>query len=108
MARCGGLLLLAALAAAWCFGTAWVTPAPGLRRAVQRCAQVDPGDCKAVRADAVSGVQLPHMDEDEPAWLSFVIARYLDEEPEWLEQPVHQQIGDAVAKLYRESRAEGR
>lgn len=42
--------------------------------------QVDPGDCKAVRNDAVSGVQLPTMDEDEPAWLSFVIARYLDEE----------------------------
>eukprot|EP00913_Durusdinium_trenchii_P032911 g30810.t1 len=44
-------------------------------------------------------------DEDEPAWLSFVIARYLDEE--WLEQPVHQEIGQAVAKLYRESRDEG-
>ena len=66
---------------------------------------MDPGDCKAVRQDAVTGVQLPHMDEDEPAWLSFVIARYLDEE--WVEQPVHKEIGEAVAKLYRESRAEG-
>ena len=26
---------------------------------------------------------------------------------EWVEQPVHKEIGEAVAKLYRESRAEG-
>ena len=44
---------------------------------------MDPGDCKAVRADAVTGVLLPDMDADEPAWLSFVISRYLDEAGSW-------------------------
>lgn len=106
MARLTGLVLLAVLAAAL-RSLAWVSPGltPVPRVGVQRCAQVDPGDCKAVRNDAVSGVQLPTMDEDEPAWLSFVIARYLDEE--WVEQPVHKEIGEAVAQIYRESRAEG-
>ncbi|CAK9087066.1 Hypothetical protein SCF082_LOCUS41186 [Durusdinium trenchii] len=102
-----GLFLLGALGASWCFIAPPQAAAPKSRGLRQRlCAQgVDPGDCKAVRNTAVGGVQLPVMDEDEPAWLSFVIARYLDEE--WLEQPVHQEIGQAVAKLYRESRDEG-
>ena len=26
---------------------------------------------------------------------------------EWVEQPVHKEIGEAVAQIYRESRAEG-
>ena len=43
---------------------------------------MDPGNCKEVRSNAVNGVRLPVMDEDEPAWLSFVIARYLDEDRE--------------------------
>ena len=95
---------------------------------------MDPGDCKGVRANAVSGVVLPEMDADEPAWLSFVISRYLDEagkvpgdpgavlagsmptaaclpnpnrRQEWLEQPVHKEIGDAVAKIYTEARESG-
>lgn len=45
---------------------------------------VDPGNCKDVRSNAVNGVRLPVMDEDEPAWLSFVIARYLDEDRMWM------------------------
>jgi len=45
------------------------------------------------------------MQHDEPAWLSFMIARYLDEE--WIEQPVHTLIGEAAGKLYQESRAAG-
>lgn len=45
------------------------------------------------------------MDGDEPSWISFVISRYLDEE--WIEQPVHSDIGEAVGQLYRESRAKG-
>ena len=32
-----------------------------------------------MRSNAVNGVVLPDMDADEPAWLSFVISRYLDE-----------------------------
>lgn len=50
-------------------------------------------------------LSLDFLTQDEPAWLSFVIARYLDEE--WVEQPVHGEIGEAVAKLYRQSRDEG-
>ena len=46
---------------------------------------VDPGNCKDVRSNAVNGVRLPVMDEDEPAWLSFVIARYLDEDRMWMD-----------------------
>ena len=45
---------------------------------------MDPGNCKDVRSNAVNGVRLPVMDEDEPAWLSFVIARYLDEDRMWM------------------------
>eukprot|EP00440_Ansanella_granifera_P007895 gb/GFBE01008541.1/.p1 GENE.gb/GFBE01008541.1/~~gb/GFBE01008541.1/.p1 ORF type:complete len:215 (+),score=31.68 gb/GFBE01008541.1/:1-645(+) len=55
--------------------------------------------------DSVSGVILPKMDRDEPAWLSFVLSRYLDEE--WFEQPVHQEIADAAASLYKDIRAAG-
>eukprot|EP00931_Biecheleriopsis_adriatica_P055124 TRINITY_DN32520_c0_g1_i3.p1 TRINITY_DN32520_c0_g1~~TRINITY_DN32520_c0_g1_i3.p1 ORF type:complete len:213 (-),score=39.42 TRINITY_DN32520_c0_g1_i3:52-690(-) len=55
--------------------------------------------------DSTSGVILPAMHRDEPAWLSFVISRYLDEE--WLEQPVHRDIADAVASLYTDIRAAG-
>lgn len=40
----------------------WVLPAAPRNR-VARCA-VDPGDCKAVRSNAVNGVQLPTMDEE--------------------------------------------
>lgn len=46
---------------------------------------MDPGNCKDVRSNAVNGVRLPVMDEDEPAWLSFVIARYLDEDRMWMD-----------------------
>lgn len=70
-----------------------------------RRAGVDPGDCKAVRSEAVSGVVLPPMEEDDPGWLSFMIARYLDDE--WVELPVHEDIGAAVAKLYKASRDAG-
>eukprot|EP00930_Biecheleria_cincta_P000867 TRINITY_DN10205_c0_g1_i1.p1 TRINITY_DN10205_c0_g1~~TRINITY_DN10205_c0_g1_i1.p1 ORF type:complete len:252 (+),score=28.71 TRINITY_DN10205_c0_g1_i1:46-801(+) len=55
--------------------------------------------------DAISGVILPAMAADDPAWLSFVITRYLDEE--WMEQDVHRRIGDAVAKVYADARASG-
>mmetsp|Transcript_99115 Transcript_99115/g.309149 ORF Transcript_99115/g.309149 Transcript_99115/m.309149 type:complete len:192 (-) Transcript_99115:45-620(-) len=68
-------------------------------------AAADPSDCAGVRGESLSGVVLPPMDSDEPAWLSFVIARYLDEE--WIEQPVHKEIGEAVGRLYEKSRAEG-
>eukprot|EP00419_Tripos_fusus_P066881 CAMPEP_0172932848 /NCGR_PEP_ID=MMETSP1075-20121228/220205_1 /TAXON_ID=2916 /ORGANISM="Ceratium fusus, Strain PA161109" /LENGTH=182 /DNA_ID=CAMNT_0013794181 /DNA_START=296 /DNA_END=844 /DNA_ORIENTATION=- len=100
-----------------------------------RRAGADPGDCKAVRSEAVSGVVLPPMEEDDPGWLSFMIARYLDDEwvelpvhedigaavapgwlsfmiaryldDEWMELPVHEDIGAAVAKLYKASRDAG-
>lgn len=55
--------------------------------------------------DAVTGVQLPPMAFDEPAWLGFMIARYLDDE--WIEQEVHHRIGDATGRIYKESRAAG-
>lgn len=54
---------------------------------------------------ASTGVLLPPMEKGEPAWMAFVILRYLDEE--WVEQPVHQLIGDAVGRIYEESRAAG-
>jgi len=75
------------------------------RSASGRSAAADPADCAGVRNDATTGVMLPPMDSDEPAWLAFVISRYLDEE--WVEQPVHQEIGEAVGGLYKSSRAEG-
>lgn len=53
----------------------------------------------------ISGVILPKMTADDPAWLSYVITRYLDDE--WMEQDVHRRIGDAVAKLYADARASG-
>ena len=115
MARLFRPLLALAVVGCGLKALSWVPVVPAPRAAsasasgVSRCAQgldaVDPGNCKDVRSNAVNGVRLPVMDEDEPAWLSFVIARYLDEE--WVEQPVHKEIGEAVAKLYRESRAEG-
>merc|ERR1719401_2244108 len=86
-----------------CHGAGW-----GNRGGVgitARAAEVNPADCKGVRNEAIDGVQLPAMDEDEPAWLAFVIARYLDEE--WIEQPVHEEIGAAVGRIYGESRAAG-
>lgn len=45
------------------------------------------------------------MDPDEPSWLGFMIARYLDEE--WVELPVHGTIGDTVGRLYMEARNAG-
>jgi len=93
-------------AACWISGAGVPRPVTWNLRHSRVCRQaVDPGDCKAVRADAVTGVLLPDMDADEPAWLSFVISRYLDEE--WIEQPVHKEIGDAVAKLYTQARDAG-
>eukprot|EP00931_Biecheleriopsis_adriatica_P011932 TRINITY_DN113022_c0_g1_i1.p1 TRINITY_DN113022_c0_g1~~TRINITY_DN113022_c0_g1_i1.p1 ORF type:complete len:222 (+),score=41.54 TRINITY_DN113022_c0_g1_i1:66-731(+) len=60
---------------------------------------VDPSS----RSDAaITGILLPEMEADEPAWLSYIITRYLDDE--WMEQEVHQQIGEAVARLYAEAR----
>eukprot|EP00933_Yihiella_yeosuensis_P070886 TRINITY_DN79050_c0_g1_i1.p1 TRINITY_DN79050_c0_g1~~TRINITY_DN79050_c0_g1_i1.p1 ORF type:complete len:244 (-),score=44.83 TRINITY_DN79050_c0_g1_i1:220-951(-) len=64
-----------------------------------------PSESSAGSSDAVAGVHLPAMASDEPEWLSFVIARYLDEE--WIEQEVHQEIGDAVAESYRKARDSG-
>ena len=44
---------------------------------------------------------------DFPPW----ILRHADwtttRAQEWVEQPVHKEIGEAVAQIYRESRAEG-
>jgi len=75
------------------------------KASTMRRATVDPSDCNGVRSEAASGVILPPMEEDDPGWLSFMIARYLDDE--WTEQPVHEDIGAAVAKLYKESREAG-
>jgi len=79
----------------------------GIPRAasIMRRASVDPGDCKGVRSEATSGVILPPMEQEDPGWLSFMIARYLDDE--WTEQQVHEDIGAAVAELYKESREAG-
>ena len=45
--------------------------------------------------------------KDFPPW----ILRHADltttRAQEWVEQPVHKEIGEAVAQIYRESRAEG-
>mmetsp|Transcript_4081 Transcript_4081/g.11821 ORF Transcript_4081/g.11821 Transcript_4081/m.11821 type:complete len:206 (-) Transcript_4081:207-824(-) len=69
-----------------------------------RAEEIDAADCKGNREGALTGVILPPMEEDDPAWLAFVMARYLDEE--WMELPVHDDIGKAVGKLYTQSRVE--
>eukprot|EP00929_Paragymnodinium_shiwhaense_P046403 TRINITY_DN23626_c0_g1_i1.p1 TRINITY_DN23626_c0_g1~~TRINITY_DN23626_c0_g1_i1.p1 ORF type:complete len:250 (-),score=47.57 TRINITY_DN23626_c0_g1_i1:423-1127(-) len=53
----------------------------------------------------VDAITLPPMDSDEPAWLAFVMASYLDEE--WIEQPCHQVIGQEVGDLYKQAREDG-
>ena len=46
---------------------------------------------------------------DFPSMSDFQPRRFDRPKPgqEWVEQPVHKEIGEAVAKIYRESRAEG-
>eukprot|EP00747_Dinoflagellata_sp_TGD_P210238 gnl/TRDRNA2_/TRDRNA2_83537_c0_seq1.p1 gnl/TRDRNA2_/TRDRNA2_83537_c0~~gnl/TRDRNA2_/TRDRNA2_83537_c0_seq1.p1 ORF type:complete len:289 (+),score=30.63 gnl/TRDRNA2_/TRDRNA2_83537_c0_seq1:66-932(+) len=55
-------------------------------------------------ADA-KGVILGPKRQDDEVWLAWMIARYLD--TEWCALPVHEKIGDKVAKLYAEARDEG-
>jgi len=103
------LMACAAMSASPCNWTLYPSKLlkPAVRNQMLQClsAGVDPSDCAGVRGDSLSGVLLPPMKSDDPAWLSFMIARYLDDE--WIEQPVHTLIGEAVGKLYQESREAG-
>merc|ERR1719230_505922 len=60
---------------------------------------------RGAAAYSETGVILPPMQSDEPAWLAYVLLRYLDED--WVELAVHREIGEAVGNLYKESRAAG-
>eukprot|EP00747_Dinoflagellata_sp_TGD_P072510 gnl/TRDRNA2_/TRDRNA2_157512_c0_seq2.p1 gnl/TRDRNA2_/TRDRNA2_157512_c0~~gnl/TRDRNA2_/TRDRNA2_157512_c0_seq2.p1 ORF type:complete len:291 (+),score=31.16 gnl/TRDRNA2_/TRDRNA2_157512_c0_seq2:99-971(+) len=75
------------------------------RSSTLRSAAVDPSNCKDVRDEALSVVELPPFGEDDEKWLAFMIARYLDDE--WTKLDVHDRIGAAAGKLYREARATG-
>eukprot|EP00747_Dinoflagellata_sp_TGD_P072512 gnl/TRDRNA2_/TRDRNA2_157512_c0_seq4.p1 gnl/TRDRNA2_/TRDRNA2_157512_c0~~gnl/TRDRNA2_/TRDRNA2_157512_c0_seq4.p1 ORF type:complete len:308 (+),score=32.15 gnl/TRDRNA2_/TRDRNA2_157512_c0_seq4:40-963(+) len=60
------------------------------------------------RDDEGKGVMpavLPPKGEDDEVWLTFMIKRYLDDE--WTKLDVHDRIGAAAGKLYREARATG-
>eukprot|EP00403_Amphidinium_massartii_P041090 CAMPEP_0178448608 /NCGR_PEP_ID=MMETSP0689_2-20121128/42082_1 /TAXON_ID=160604 /ORGANISM="Amphidinium massartii, Strain CS-259" /LENGTH=185 /DNA_ID=CAMNT_0020073819 /DNA_START=10 /DNA_END=564 /DNA_ORIENTATION=+ len=91
-----------------CFSTASATLSGRVSKPTSRIsvhASVNPADCAGVREEAVDGVILPAMDDKEPEWLGYVLARYLDEE--WMIQDAHDELGNAVAKMYRESREAG-
>eukprot|EP00747_Dinoflagellata_sp_TGD_P072513 gnl/TRDRNA2_/TRDRNA2_157512_c0_seq5.p1 gnl/TRDRNA2_/TRDRNA2_157512_c0~~gnl/TRDRNA2_/TRDRNA2_157512_c0_seq5.p1 ORF type:complete len:277 (+),score=23.72 gnl/TRDRNA2_/TRDRNA2_157512_c0_seq5:99-929(+) len=75
------------------------------RSSTLRSAAVDPSNCKDVRDEALSVVELPPFGEDDEKWLAFMIARYLDDE--WTPLPVHEKIGEAAAQVYSEARDAG-